>query len=377
MTTIAVLITIAYLILIGYLIVGFDKIKRFALKDISAKTKFTVVIPFRNEAEKLPMLLQSISELNYPKALFEIIFIDDESDDHSVEVIKTISKKVRIEETLISIIKNERKTKSPKKDAITAAILKAKHKWIITTDADCVLPKFWLDSFDEFIQQEDCELIVAPLTYSKSDNFLERFQLLDILSLQGSTIGGFGISRPFLCNGANLAYKKSLFNDLNGFDGNTDIASGDDIFLLEKAVLKHKSKVRYLKCEHAIVTTQPERTWKSLKHQRMRWAAKTSAYKNWFGKFVGIIIFLMNGGLMVFGLMTLIGIIKWKVFFYILIIKFAIDALLLFKTALFFNQKESLKSYPLSFFLYPLFSVYIVFISVFKTYKWKGRPYTK
>ncbi|GFZ81907.1 glycosyl transferase [Aquaticitalea lipolytica] len=377
MTTIAVLITIAYLILIGYLIVGFDKIKRFALKDIPAKTKFTVVIPFRNEAEKLPMLLQSISELNYPKALFEIIFIDDESDDHSVEVIKTISKKVRIEETLISIIKNERKTKSPKKDAITAAILKAKHKWIITTDADCVLPKFWLDSFDEFIQQEDCELIVAPLTYSKSDNFLERFQLLDILSLQGSTIGGFGISRPFLCNGANLAYKKSLFNDLNGFDGNTDIASGDDIFLLEKAVLKHKSKVRYLKCEHAIVTTQPERTWKILKHQRMRWAAKTSAYKNWFGKFVGIIIFLMNGGLMVFGLMTLIGIIKWKVFFYILIIKFAIDALLLFKTALFFNQKESLKSYPLSFFLYPLFSVYIVFISVFKTYKWKGRPYTK
>ena len=377
MTTIAVLITIAYLILIGYLIVGFDKIKRFALKDIPAKTKFTVVIPFRNEAEKLPMLLKSISELNYPKALFEIIFIDDESEDHSVEVIKTISKKVRIEETLISIIKNERKTKSPKKDAITAAILKAKHKWIITTDADCVLPKFWLDSFDEFIQQEDCELIVAPLTYSKSDNFLERFQLLDILSLQGSTIGGFGISRPFLCNGANLAYKKSLFNDLNGFDGNTDIASGDDIFLLEKAVLKHKSKVRYLKCEHAIVTTQPESTWKNLKHQRMRWAAKTSAYKNWFGKFVGIIIFLMNGGLMVFGLMTLIGIIKWKVFFYILIIKFAIDTLLLFKTALFFNQKESLKSYPLSFFLYPLFSVYIVFISVFKTYKWKGRPYTK
>ena len=118
MTTIAVLITIAYLILIGYLIVGFDKIKRFVLKDIPAKTKFTVVIPFRNEAEKLPMLLKSISELNYPKALFEIIFIDDESEDHSVEVIKTISKKVRIEETLISIIKNERKTKSPKKDAI-------------------------------------------------------------------------------------------------------------------------------------------------------------------------------------------------------------------------------------------------------------------
>ncbi len=375
MTFIAVLITFAYLILIGFLIVGFDKVKLFNLKDIPAKTKFTVIVPFRNEAEPLPELLKSISELNYPKELFEIVFVDDESEDESVKVLDTF----RIHQdtrTDISIIKNKRTSNSPKKDAITSAISKAKHDWIVTTDADCVLPKFWLDSFDECIQRDDCELIAGPLTYSKTNGFLEHFQLLDILSLQGSTIGGFGMNRPFLCNGANLAYKKTLFKNLNGFHGNSDIASGDDIFLLEKAVVNYKSKVKYLKCEHAIVTTQPQPTWKSLKNQRVRWAAKTSAY-NWFGKLVGIIVFLMNGGLMVFGLLWLAGIIKWQVLLYILTIKFGIDVLLIYKAATFFNQKEALKSYLVSFFVYPLFSIYIVFISVFKGYKWKDRAYSK
>jgi hypothetical protein len=37
-----------------------------------------------------------------------------------------------------------------------------------------------------------------------------------------------------LCNGANLAYKKTVFTELNGFQGNENIASGDDIFLFEK-----------------------------------------------------------------------------------------------------------------------------------------------
>jgi hypothetical protein len=54
------------------------------------------------------------------------------------------------------------------------------------------------------------------------------------LSLQGATIGSFGIGKGFMCNGANLAYKKSLFQELNGFQGNDTIASGDDVFLLQK-----------------------------------------------------------------------------------------------------------------------------------------------
>lgn len=375
MTLIAVCITLLYLCLIGSLIYGFDKIEEFFIKDLKPQTNFSVVIPFRNEEKNLLALLHSISRLNYPNTMFEIIFVDDESDDASTQLITQWA--FKHSQFDISLIENCKKTNSPKKDAIATAILKVKYDWIVTTDADCVVPKFWLDCFDEFIQQQDPEFIVAPVIYSKTDTSLERFQLLDMMSLQGATIGGFGIHKPFLCNGANLAYTKQLFNDVSGFEGNTDIGSGDDVFMLEKAVKSKPSKVRYLKCEHAIVSTLPQPSTDTLISQRIRWAAKSSGYKNLFTKLVSIVVFLENGGLVVFGLLTLAGIITPKIFFYLLIIKFGVDLLLIYKTSIFMHQKEVLKSYLFAFILYPFFCIYVVFVSVFKGYKWKGRDFIK
>ena len=376
MTFIAIFITIIYLILIASFIYGFDKVKSFYLKDLKPKTKFSVIVPFRNEEKNLPALLESIANLNYPKGMFEIILVDDESEDGSVNVIDT-SRMHRDNRTKITILKNIRKSKSPKKDALTLAISQAKFDWIVTTDADCVLPKFWLDGFDEFVQRENVEFIVAPVTYSETKSFLQRFQLLDVLSLQGSTLGGFGIGKPFMCNGANLAYTKHIFETVKGFEGNDNFGSGDDIFMLEKVVNNLPEKVNFLKCEQAIVTTLPQPSFDTLLSQRVRWAAKTGAYHNLFGKLVGIIVFMMNGGLLVFSLMTLVGIIAIKTLFYLAIIKFGIDFLLIFKTADFTNQKEVMTSYFFAFFLYPFFSIYVVFSSVFKGYKWKDRDYVK
>ena len=75
MILITLIITISYLILIGSFIFGFDKIATFKLEGTPTKTKFSILIPFRNEAENLPDLLKSIEALKYPKHLFEIIFV--------------------------------------------------------------------------------------------------------------------------------------------------------------------------------------------------------------------------------------------------------------------------------------------------------------
>src|SRR5690606_250793 len=291
------IITLLYVLLIGSLIRGFNKVPTYELTESTTKTTFTVIVPFRNEAENLPTLLKSIQDLKYPINLFEVILVDDDSNDDSVEVIKKVldtSRFRRDTRTDISIIKNERKTHAPKKDAITTAIHSAKHEWIITTDADCLLPESWLNSLDDFIQQTTIKCIVGPVKYHDTNGFLNHFQSLDLLSLQGATIGGFGINRPFLCNGANFAYKKSVFNALKGFEGNTNIASGDDIFLLEKIATTYPKSVHYLKCGNTTVSTKPQKTWADLFSQRMRWAAKTSAYNTVFAKLTGLIVLLMN-----------------------------------------------------------------------------------
>lgn len=376
--TILIVIIIAYLILIGALIYGFDKVEGFLLQNLKPKTKFSIVIPFRNEAENLPKLLKSISKLNYPKALFEVILVDDESDDGSADIIYNLLNTKDFTGTdYMKIIKNNRVSNSPKKDAITSAIEMANNEWIITSDADCVLPEYWLDTFEELIQTKQPNCIVGPVTYFGQTSFFNRFQTLDVLSLQGATIGGFGLQKPFLCNGANFAYRKSIFRELKGFEGNVKIASGDDIFLLEKLKNHDSKKVSYLKNLKAIVHTQPVSSLKQLINQRLRWASKTSRNPNWFSKLLGLVVFLANLVCLSLVPLLIFNLISGRITVSLLVIKFGIDFLLLFKTARFFKQETLLLSFLFSSFLYPFFSVYIVVLSLFKPYLWKGRTFKK
>lgn len=381
-TTIIIAIIIAYLIVICSLTYGFDKVEEFQLQDLKPNTKFTIVIPFRNEAENLPQLLNSMSKLNYPKDLFEVIMVDDDSQDDSVKIIEHILETKSIKRDFVSIdnikiVQNNRISNSPKKDAITSAIHIASNEWIVTTDADCVLPTFWLDAFDEFIQTNQPNCIVAPVTYFGQTSFFNRFQTLDVLSLQCATIGGFGLEKPFLCNGANFAYRKSVFTAVNGFDDNMEIASGDDIFLLEKFKKINAKKVSYLKSKKAIVNTQPVLSLKQLINQRLRWASKTSNNPNWLAKLLGIIVFFANLSCLLLLLLLIFNFISTRMAVSLLVIKLGVDFLLLFKTARFFKQETLLLSFLFSSFLYPFFSVYIVVLSFFKSYHWKGRTFKK
>ncbi|QTE22046.1 glycosyltransferase family 2 protein [Polaribacter cellanae] len=379
-----IFILILYAILIIALALGFTKVDEFKYENLQSKTTFSVIIPFRNEAENLQDLLQSISLLNYPKELVEFIFVDDASSDNSVEIINDfIFCKVERSRDLkpldcargdILVLNNVRTSNSPKKDAITTAISIAKNKWILTTDADCILPENWLKTFDDFIQTNNPKMVVAPVNYLAKNRFLEQFQLLDFMSLQGTTIGGFGINFPFMCNGANLGYKKEEFLKLNGFKGNNTIASGDDIFLFEKFLESDKKSVRFLKSEEAFVTTFPVKTWKDLLNQRIRWASKTSRFKDYKVKLIGLLVFLAN-------LIVIFSFFYFDDFLFVFLpitVKLIIDLYLFIPTINFYNHKKTFyKWYLFCSFFYPFFSVFIVFNAVFSKYKWKGRQFKK
>ncbi len=367
---IATIITLLYSFIIILFIIGYGKIAVFNRPIDTTQTKFSIIIPFRNEEENLPKLLESLELLKYPKEKFEIIFVDDASTDNSVQLI------TKFRHNSI-IIKNNRMSNSPKKDAIETAIKKAKFDWIITTDADCIVPQQWLNTFDTFIQTHSSKLIAAPVKYTANNSFLEQFQVFDFLSLQVVTVGGFGIKKPFLCNGANLCYHKLAFFEVNGFKGNENIASGDDVFLLEKIAEKYPEQVHFLKSTNALVSTKPQTTFKDLLSQRIRWAAKTSSYKNSFAKTVGIIVFLMNTLIV-----TLIfGIIfkpyLWKTLLISFIIKLLLDGLLIKKQYSFLKEKFSFFNFITSSLCYPFFSMFVALSSLKSNYHWKGRQFKK
>ncbi|MCA1966357.1 MAG: glycosyltransferase [Flavobacterium sp.] len=355
-----------YILFIGQLIYGCNRMKRFSRKEFTPKTSFTIVVPFRNEKENLPNLLHSISLLNYPKELVEIILVDDDSE----EVFS-------IQDLVFSlkVIKNERKSNSPKKDAIETAIQVAKNDWIITTDADCLVQKNWLTTFDQYIQENEVEMVASGVCYVPKSGFLSAFQNLDFLSLQGATIGSFGIGKPFMCNGANFAYSKAFFKELNGFQGNETIASGDDVFLLQKAVSAAPKKVGFLLAKESIVATKPVATWTELFQQRVRWASKSTGYSSVYGKLLALVVFGGNLVWIMSFLLWLTSILDQNIFMLFVALKFLIDFILIYKTANFFESK--LQYVLASSLLYPFFSVLVAVYSLFGNYSWKGRSFRK
>jgi len=336
--------------------------------------RFTVVIPFRNEAKNLPKLLESIKKLNYPPNLYEIIFIDDGSKDNSINI---ISESLKNQNITFDIILNKRFSASPKKDAITTAVKLSKFEWILTTDADCSLPINWLCAYDLIIKKRQPLLVAGPICFESNGSLLQEFQQMDGFSLQLATMGGFGLDRPFLCNGANLAYKKEAFNALDGFVNNNHIASGDDIFIMDKIKRSFPGKLEYLKSQDAIVTTQSVKSWKEVIKQRIRWASKTTKQKEFSSKALGILIFLTNSLLLAGAIWILFEKEYTSLFLTFVVLKVGIDVIVLNLAANFFGRKLNPIMFLMSSLLYPFISVIVVFGSFIGTYEWKGRKFEK
>ncbi|MCK0130032.1 glycosyltransferase [Flavobacteriaceae bacterium F08102] len=373
MTLTLIIISCTYTFLIVAFYRGIDAVPETIHRHTNTPTThFSVLIPFRNEATYLPNLLVSLANLNYPRARFEVLFIDDASTDTSLEIVQTFSKTSGLD---IKIISNIHCTNSPKKDAINLAIQHAKYPWIVTTDADVILPTNWLKIFDQYIQNHPSKLLVGPVKYISTPGWLANFQALDQLSLQASTLGGFGIQHPFLCSGANLCYEKKSFLEIHPYKQNSHIASGDDIFLLHQFKKHFPQQVHFVKSTEVLVHTYPENTWKDLIQQRLRWAAKTNLVHHNFTNLVGTFVIGANAAWIIS--LFLLFTQHWVIGLVFLGIKYSIDYLLLAKTAKIWKHHFSGITYILSALFYPFFIFYIGFLSLFSTYTWKGAIYKK
>lgn len=359
-------ILLIYTLAIMALIYGFTKIKTTKHSSGSTTTPFTIIVPFRNEAHNLPILFDSLVKLEYPTHLFEVLLVDDNSTD-GFELPDLPFKAI--------ILQNHRTSNSPKKDAITAAMKRVSTNWVITTDADCTVPKKWLSSLDQYIQNQDVDMVAGAVTYTVNNSFLHHFQQLDLTSLQGATIGSFGLEKGFMCNGANLAYTKAFFKELNGFEGNSSIASGDDVFLLQKAIARYPEKVHYLKSTNNIVQTQAVNRWKALFYQRVRWASKTSSYESSFGKALAVIVFLGNLNWIFVLCLTVFSSFSIVHLLIVFAAKFIVDTVLIYQTNNFLT-KTKMRYLLAGSLLYPFFSTIVALYSLFGKYRWKGRTFS-
>lgn len=354
-----------YLIVVLFFIVGVIRLPNTKIDKKLAKKKFSILIPFRNEEESLTPLLNSIRNLDYNIDDFEVLMIDDESCDNSVSIINKWKKDI----PNIQLFKNKRRSNSPKKDAIQVGIKNSNFDFIISTDADCILPENWLHTYNTSIQKNNSLFIAGPIALKTNKTFLEQYQKHDNISLIGSTMGSFGIKKPIMCNAANMGFDKETY--LNIKPKNDDITSGDDIFTLEKFVKTHPKKVHFLNTSEALIITKPETSWQNVINQRIRWAAKSTHYTNLYTKLIGLIVLTTQLSI-VFGLILIP--IKTLIFW---VFKICVDFVLIKYTSHKTKQEVNINQYVTTAIYYPFLNTYIGVRSLFGGYIWKGRNFKR
>lgn len=336
----------------------------------SNKLSFTIIINYRNEEVHLPALLKSITNQHYDFKLLHWIFINDQSVDQSFNILNAF--KANHPEINISLIDRIPNSASGKKDGITQAVKLSKHNHIITTDADCLLPKNWVSCYNAIYNtHSDAHFIAAPIQLEQKDSFLSAIQQQEMTALQLITVGSFSFRQPFMCNGANMSFKKEAFQEVSGYEGNTDISSGDDIFLLEKLAAEDVMKCRYLKSRHAIVTTFPKQRLSEVISQRARWAQKGSETKSLLNKLVSFQVLMMSLLFIISPLLWYFSVITNQMFIGVFIVKGFTDMITLVIGNQFFENIKW-RYVPINFLIYPFLVLAITFKSLSKP-QWHGR----
>ncbi len=350
--------------------------------DLQTGVKVSIIIPARNEAANIESCLRSILANNYPHNLLEILVVDDHSTDDTAQIAEAYSPLVKII-TLANHIKEP--INSYKKLAIDIAVRKSTGNLIIGTDADCTVPGSWIQTIVSFYQQNNSAFIAMPVILSSSNNFIENFQVVDFMVLQGITVGAVQNGLHPMCNGANLAYTKEAFLTVNGFEGIEQIASGDDMLLMQKITSAFPDRVHYLKSEAVLVSTPAMPTLKSFLQQRIRWASKAGFYKSNRLNAVLLIVYLLNLFLLLAPFSCLFYnpvLIKNPSGFSINLIQFwlclfvgkvIIDSWFFSAVSTFFNKKNLLPFFIIAQPFHILYTVVAGWLGKFGNYQWKGR----
>lgn len=360
------------------------------------QTSISVIIPARNEAQHIGKLLSDIAQQNYPNELLEVIVVDDHSEDETYNICKQFASNNTLTLSVYKLqeLIEDETTQVYKKRAIEAAVQKAKGTLIVTTDADCRVQANWLRSIATCYEQEKPSLIAAPVGFENDTTFFEKFQALDFCGMQAITGASLQMKMFNMANGANLAYEKQAFLDVDGYQHIDQKASGDDMLLVYKIAQKFSSKIKFLKNKQAIVYTEPQRTIHNFLQQRFRWTSKSRSYQDrritlilglvylfvlsiwmntlyFIGRSVLSILFPEN---------TLIALINFlPVFFFLfmaiiqIICKCIIDYFFLKSAVEFFDRKDLMKSFLISECWHIWYIPFVGTFGNFLQYTWKGR----
>lgn len=368
-----------YMFIISYYEAGWEKLKeppRELIDEYEPRTSITVIIPARNEEKNIAACLRSLAGQTYPASLLQVIVVNDHSTDNTAQVVQQFPADNVLLINLADHITDP--INSYKKKAIEIAIEHASGELIVTTDADCTAPPRWLYSIAAVYNGCNAVFVGAPVKLVGSSRKQERsllfiFQALDFMTLQGITAASVVGGVHSMCNGANMAYPRRVFYEVNGYEGIDQIASGDDMLLMHKIAKRYPERLAYIKSQDTIVSTLAASGWKAFINQRIRWASKAAKYDDRRVIIALTIVYAQNVSLFLLmaGCILYPGWLEKTIM--VLVAKTIGEYFFVRSIARFFDRKKLMTWFPLLQPLHVIYTVVAGFFGQIGKYSWKGR----
>jgi poly-beta-1,6-N-acetyl-D-glucosamine synthase len=346
------------------LIIGWVKVTR--AQSVSSQEIFvSIVVAARNEERTISSLIDSLAQQSYPKDKFEIILVDDHSTDKTSEIISQLINK----HPVLKIIKIAA-TDIGKKKAITQGIEASQGEIILTTDADCTLPPNWIKAMLKSFK-EKTHLVIGIVKIKSDRPFFSKLQALEFSSVLGSGIALMGWGQATMCNGASLAFRKSTFHKVQGYEGNFEIPSGDDEFLMRKIDKKYPKGITVVSQQDCVVETAPLNSLRDFVQQRLRWAGKWRANNSIFAKGLAVIVLVVQISWLILIVTTIL--LNSENLLLLILLKILMEGSFLYLVSNYSKQHFSILAFIALQIIYPVYVIYIGIASQVGTYTWKGR----
>lgn len=327
--------------------------------------KATLLIPFRNEQSRVFSLVRELEKIDDPN--LEIILIDDQSEDESFSLFRENLKsdpRVKV-------------TQSPgigKKAALEFGVGRAQGEIVLCSDADCAFPNDWVKSMLPPFSNPEVQLVAGPVLTYKQETFFRRFQQIEWASILLLTQYFFSQKKPLMCSGANLAYRKSAFLEVEGFDQNRQFLSGDDEFLLKKIVKRFGAdSCVYLPYSQCLVLTEPQVDFSSFLNQRVRWSGKWKAHREINHMFSALFSFSVQLVWIVSFFLLVLGWLGILCFFLIWSGKIVSEKLALGRVLESLGVRNSFLDFAKTGVFHPFYVIAVAFGSLRGKFTWKGR----
>ncbi|MDN5202926.1 glycosyltransferase [Fulvivirgaceae bacterium BMA10] len=375
MLWIFIILSIAYFLLTSTFLFGWLSIKKLPKnqQNNSHSTAVSIIIPVRNEEENILDLLSDIGNQEYPKDLIEVIVVDDNSEDATVDIIQKNQDQFDFSLQLIEQKDEKPFNGSHKKRSITQGVQLAKGELIFNTDGDCRFKVGWIRDTVRLFRLGGYSFISGPVTFFRSKNLFEKLQTMEFSGLIGAGAASLNLGFPNMCNGANLAYTKKVFQEVNGFEGYEQLPSGDDEFLMQKIYKISPSKVVFNRNASCIAYTSAKDSFKEFLFQRRRWAGKWKFHKDIKIQLLAMFIFLFNLFTLSTFLCAVLGNCPMDIFFAGFVTRLIVDALFTYNVLKFLGHRFSFFYFLILELVYPLYVIFFGIISNFGQYEWKGR----